>query len=298
MSSRTGFYLQQVGLVEKQLVGNAHLFFIPVLKYSHENLSPIEWKPCLSGTPTSADGQITFWVMITTNEAAHLCFGTWAGKITHPPEMVSAVWQGGYNFYCQDTHSAGETDTKIINVLWWYYFSKVIEFMDTFFFILRKNNHQITFLHIYHHASMLNIWWFVMNWVPCGHSYFGASLNSFIHVLMYSYYGLSAVPAIRPYLWWKKYITQGQLIQFFLTMYQTICAVIWPCGFPRGWLFFQIFYMASLIAFFSNFYIQTYKKHRVSQKEYHQNVSVDSLNGHANGVTPTETITHRKVRVD
>lgn len=59
--------------------------------------------------------------------------------------------------------------SQIINVLWWYYFSKLIEFMDTFFFILRKNNHQITFLHIYHHASMLNIWWFVMNWVPCGH---------------------------------------------------------------------------------------------------------------------------------
>lgn len=58
---------------------------------------------------------------------------------------------------------------QIIKVLWWYYFSKLIEFMDTFFFILRKNNHQITFLHIYHHASMLNIWWFVMNWIPCGH---------------------------------------------------------------------------------------------------------------------------------
>lgn len=61
------------------------------------------------------------------------------------------------------------TPTQIINVLWWYYFSKLIEFMDTFFFILRKNNHQITFLHLYHHASMLNIWWFVMNWIPCGH---------------------------------------------------------------------------------------------------------------------------------
>ncbi|PKU32072.1 elongation of very long chain fatty acids protein 5 [Limosa lapponica baueri] len=43
-------------------------------------------------------------------------------------------------------------------------------------------------------------------------AYFGATLNSFIHVLMYSYYGLSAVPAMRPYLWWKKYITQGQLM--------------------------------------------------------------------------------------
>lgn len=137
---------------------------------------------------------------------------------------------------------------KIIRVLWWYYFSKLIEFMDTFFFILRKNNHQITVLHVYHHASMLNIWWFVMNWVPCGHSYFGATLNSFIHVLMYSYYGLSSVPSMRPYLWWKKYITQGQLLQFVLTIIQTSCGVIWPCSFPLGWLYFQIGYMISLIA--------------------------------------------------
>ncbi|XP_037248230.1 elongation of very long chain fatty acids protein 5 isoform X2 [Falco rusticolus] len=84
-------------------------------------------------------------------------------------ELVTGVWEGGYNFFCQDTHSGGEADMKIIRVLWWYYFSKLIEFMDTFFFILRKNNHQITVLHVYHHATMLNIWWFVMNWVPCGH---------------------------------------------------------------------------------------------------------------------------------
>uniref|UniRef100_A0A8C3X1C3 Elongation of very long chain fatty acids protein n=1 Tax=Catagonus wagneri TaxID=51154 RepID=A0A8C3X1C3_9CETA len=85
-------------------------------------------------------------------------------------ELVTGVWEGKYNFFCQGTRSAGEADMKIIRVLWWYYFSKLIEFMDTFFFILRKNNHQITVLHVYHHATMLNIWWFVMNWVPCGHS--------------------------------------------------------------------------------------------------------------------------------
>ncbi|KAM8778197.1 very long chain fatty acid elongase 5 isoform 2-T3 [Rhynchonycteris naso] len=85
-------------------------------------------------------------------------------------ELVTGVWEGKYNFFCQGTRSAGEADMKIVRVLWWYYFSKLIEFMDTFFFILRKNNHQITVLHVYHHATMLNIWWFVMNWVPCGHS--------------------------------------------------------------------------------------------------------------------------------
>lgn len=215
-------------------------------------------------------------------------------------ELVTAVWYGGYSFYCQDTHSSPEADNKVMNVLWWYYFSKLIEFMDTFFFILRKNNHQITFLHTYHHATMPNLWWFVLNWVPCGHSYFGATLNSFIHVVMYSYYGLSAIPAMRPYLWWKKYITQMQLVQFFLTMMQTIFAAIWPCGFPMGWLYVQISYMVTLICLFSNFYIKTYQKHSASLKKEHgsRNGSPLTTNGHVNGTSSLEHTAHRKLRMD
>lgn len=45
-------------------------------------------------------------------------------------------------------------------------------------------------------------------------------------------------------------------LQFVLTIIQTSCGVIWPCSFPLGWLYFQIGYMISLIAFFTNFYIQ------------------------------------------
>lgn len=59
---------------------------------------------------------------------------------------------------------------QVARVLWWYYFSKLIEFLDTIFFVLRKKTSQITFLHVYHHASMFNIWWCVLNWIPCGQS--------------------------------------------------------------------------------------------------------------------------------
>ncbi|XP_077350866.1 very long chain fatty acid elongase 5 [Festucalex cinctus] len=206
-------------------------------------------------------------------------------------QLVSALWNSSYNLYCQDTHSAPEVDNKIMNVLWWYYFSKVIEFMDTFFFILRKNNHQLTFLHIYHHVSMLNIWWFVLNWLPCGHSYFGPCLNSLVHVVMYSYYGLSAIPAMRPYLWWKKYITQLQMIQFLLTMLQTLCAIMWPCGLPFGWLYFEIVYMFTLIGFFSNFYIKTYKKRKSELK----NGASLMTNGHP---TSNTVLIAKKLRLD
>ncbi|KAK7930774.1 hypothetical protein WMY93_007169 [Mugilogobius chulae] len=206
-------------------------------------------------------------------------------------ELSSAAWHGSYSLYCQNTHSAPEADTKVMKALWWYYFSKLIEFMDTFFFILRKNNHQITFLHIYHHSTMFNIWWFVMNWIPCGHSFFGATINCFVHIIMYSYYGLSSIPAMRPYLWWKKYLTQMQLIQFFLTVSQSFCAIIWPCGFSIGWTWFQICYMLTLIMLFTNFYFQTYKKRVVSSKE-HLNGS-GATKEHANG-----TENNKKLRLD
>lgn len=43
-------------------------------------------------------------------------------------------------------------------------------------------------------------------------AYLSGVLNSLIHVIMYSYYALSAVPALRKYLWWKRYLTQMQLV--------------------------------------------------------------------------------------
>jgi hypothetical protein len=38
-------------------------------------------------------------------------------------------------------------------------------------------------------------------------------INSFIHIIMYGYYGLSACgPQIQKYLWWKRYLTQVQMV--------------------------------------------------------------------------------------
>lgn len=45
-------------------------------------------------------------------------------------------------------------------------------------------------------------------------------------------------------------------IQFGLTVVHALSAVLWPCGFSLGWLYFQISYMVSLVIFFLNFYTQ------------------------------------------
>ncbi len=44
---------------------------------------------------------------------------------------------------------------KVTNALWWYFISKAIEFLDTVWMILRKKFNQVTFLHVFHHSTMV-----------------------------------------------------------------------------------------------------------------------------------------------
>ena len=63
-----------------------------------------------------------------------------------------------------------------------------------------------------------------------------AMLNSMIHVIMYSYYALASFgPSIQKYLWWKKYITMIQMIQFgILITYGCALATV-QVGYPKIW---------------------------------------------------------------
>jgi len=60
--------------------------------------------------------------------------------------------------------------TQMASVCWVYYFSKYIELSETLLFILRKKFNQISFLHVYHHTSMLFVWWCGVKYVAGGQS--------------------------------------------------------------------------------------------------------------------------------
>lgn len=61
---------------------------------------------------------------------------------------------------------------------------------------------------------------------------FHAMINSSVHVIMYLYYGLSALgPVAQPYLWWKKHMTAIQLVRGLgqpITIPQTFLVWILP----------------------------------------------------------------------
>ena len=57
---------------------------------------------------------------------------------------------------------------QIAKAIWWFYISKLLELLDTVIFILRKKYNQVSFLHVFHHASMFSLWWIGVKWVAGG----------------------------------------------------------------------------------------------------------------------------------
>jgi hypothetical protein len=187
-------------------------------------------------------------------------------------EIILSTMDAGYGLICSTYNSETIKDPKeqrVADVLWWYFFSKAIELMDTVLMVLRKKTNQITFLHVFHHATMLNIWWWVMMFIPGGLSYFGSCLNCLVHVVMYSYYGLSVIPRLKGKLWWKRYITRFQLIQFCITLSHTLYSIYADCDFPRWGQYLLAGYMILMLVLFTNFYIHAYiisqRKHAASK---------------------------------
>ncbi|KAK3909228.1 Elongation of very long chain fatty acids protein 4 [Frankliniella fusca] len=182
-------------------------------------------------------------------------------------ELFIASTRMKYSYICQPvTFINHKEELRIANAVWWYYFSKLLEFGDTLFFILRKKDKQLSFLHVYHHSTMFSLWWIGIKWVPSGSTFLPAMVNSFIHVLLYSYYGLAAMgPKVAQYLWWKKYLTILQLIQFTGALILGVNAIRSECDFPMWMKYALVVYMVSFIVLFGNFYAKAYiRKVRMS----------------------------------
>merc|ERR1719461_1452077 len=69
-----------------------------------------------------------------------------------------------------------------------HFWSKFLDMLDTVFIVLRRRNRQLSFLHVYHHATIGPLWGLALyEGMANGTAYFGAFCNSFVHVVMYSH---------------------------------------------------------------------------------------------------------------
>ncbi|KAH8339915.1 hypothetical protein KR067_002544, partial [Drosophila pandora] len=145
-----------------------------------------------------------------------------------------------------------------------YYLNKILDLMDTVFFVLRKSNKQITVLHVYHHALMVIATPIVNHlYGPGGQYATMGTLNLFVHAVMYAYYFAAALyPQMKNKLWWKKYITKLQMVQFMILLGQSILTV-WlnpSCTVPMPIQYIQLAVASSMMVMFGNFYYHTYVK--------------------------------------
>ncbi|CAG2174202.1 unnamed protein product [Oppiella nova] len=160
-----------------------------------------------------------------------------------------------------------KTDTsdkaiQFINTAHLYYLSKLIDLLDTYFMALKKKNSHISVLHVWHHVSVPAAGWAYMKYNPyMPTEYMFPLLNGFIHVVMYGYYALAALgPQYQKYLWWKKYITQMQLIQMTIAFVWFNLVYLKSTDIPAGYHASNIGNATALFLLFLNFYIQAYRK--------------------------------------
>ncbi|GFY41949.1 elongation of very long chain fatty acids protein AAEL008004 [Trichonephila inaurata madagascariensis] len=158
---------------------------------------------------------------------------------------------------------------NMAEVGWFFYITKFIEFADTIFFILRKKESQISTLHVFHHSLVPITLWFGIKYGAGGYNSIFAFLNSFVHTWMYLYYGLSALgPSFQKYLWWKKYLTILQMVQFILVFVFMFQLTFFPtCHVSKPLLALNVVQAVIFFALFLNFYMGSYKRSKRLQKE-------------------------------
>ncbi|GAM22684.1 hypothetical protein SAMD00019534_058590 [Acytostelium subglobosum LB1] len=170
------------------------------------------------------------------------------------PLFITEIPQGLYHMVC-----APKTDGTVSFFYYIFYLSKVYEFLDTIFLVLRKK--KLIFLHVYHH--FITFWLCWVNLVEnTGVQWGDISANCFVHIIMYYYY-YQCEQGNNP--WWKKYITRVQIIQFVFDMslhgmWHYYVGTSTPCnGSLRGTLFSD-FVIMSFLMLFLQFYFRSYKR--------------------------------------
>ncbi|KAH8241407.1 hypothetical protein KR026_000310, partial [Drosophila bipectinata] len=167
-----------------------------------------------------------------------------------------------YDLGCMNTlpldHEHKDRERYFSNL---YLINKFIDLVETVFFILRKKKRQISVLHVFHHVSMpfaVYIGIIYNGYGGIATSY--CLMNVMVHVLMYTYYYLSSVSeSVQKSLWWKKYITISQMVQFAIILACITYSLSQPeCTVPKVTSYLSGILNFSFLMLFTNFYVRTY----------------------------------------
>nr|XP_054773817.1 elongation of very long chain fatty acids protein 5-like [Lytechinus pictus] len=150
-----------------------------------------------------------------------------------------------------------ESNDLLKNSFFLYWCSKHLELLDTLFMILRHRSRQISFLHVYHHASMVLLSDFGYHHFPTPGVAFGLSINAFVHVCLYYYYGYTAQRPLSGAPSWKRHLTEIQITQFVVDLVHAVIGYLF-----HGFCVYCLMYGATMLYLFSSFYYNAYVKKR------------------------------------
>lgn len=178
------------------------------------------------------------------------------------------IWRN-YNWSCEPVdYSDSPSALRVSLACYLYFLNKISDLLDTVFFVLRKKDRQITFLHVFHHTLMPFATWHVTKYFPGGHLTFIGLVNTFVHVLLYGYYYLASLgPEVQKYLWWKKYLTRIQLIQFCMVFIHNSQLFIYDCGYPKWTVWFTLPNAVFFYYLFNDFYQKSYTEVNTKKEE-------------------------------
>ncbi|XP_001650099.2 elongation of very long chain fatty acids protein 4 [Aedes aegypti] len=171
------------------------------------------------------------------------------------------------SYVCQSVDFSKTTSGyEELYILYAYFVLKILDLSDTVFFVLRKKQSQVTFLHVYHHSIMVLISYYGTLFVPGGHNFVLVLWNSIGHSLLYLYYNLTTYksPLAARY---KIYLTRMQLAQFvyLVVHYGRPALTGMDCGFPKLWHWTGFTQTLFFLGMFLDFYVKSYIKRNVEK---------------------------------
>ncbi|XP_003746927.2 elongation of very long chain fatty acids protein 5 [Galendromus occidentalis] len=202
----------------------------------------------------------------------------WATRVFNLSQVIANLWfsyhtitiawrhypKGHFSFGCIPPSKMAELDSKtdsdmIVFAGLVYFWVRLFDLLDTVFFVLAKKESHVSFLHVYHHAVVVLTFYLYLRsgWWPS--LFYAGVINSIVHIVMYTYYFLSTFPGLRPYLWWKKYLTAMQIMQFSILALQLSWNTVFNCGYPVAVCQYNLVQAFIFLTLFTQFYVENYK---------------------------------------
>jgi hypothetical protein len=188
------------------------------------------------------------------------------GTIRLIPHLVYglAINDSSY-FFCRQAYAAYGAGAPglWVNLFIW---SKYFELIDTAFLVLRKK--PVSFLHWFHHATVLMYCWDASQYqMPTG--IFFATFNYLVHAIMYTYYFIAAVTKPPK---WGMFVTVLQIVQMFAGMFVTayhyyLKSTVPNCDGSYHNLAAAFVMYTAYNALFVQFFVGRYLKKKTSKKQ-------------------------------